>query len=265
MKLLNGISRRFFIPPEGDLTGVFDFSDDLITGWVVDRCDPSERDLTVSVVSGDEVVAHSHVDGPGEVGWRFGMSLGGRVDGSDVLHERIRVLVRDNSGRSRALRLEGSTQLQLIREYLSDPVTPLLEIDFRNGGNSDTFLRLGWSNQEKIHRWTEGAESAIVFQMSPIDHYCDLELLLWPFTVPGKLTEQRLEVLVNKTQLGRFSVTHKSFLRCRVPPSLLNCQPCVVIDFFHPDATSPARLNVSDDPRQLALAFRKLKILRAIE
>src|SRR5271166_5570547 len=160
MKLLNGISRRFFIPPEGDLTGVFDFSDDLITGWVVDRCDPSERDLTVSVVSGDEVVAHSHGDGPGEVGWRFGMSLGGRVDGSDVLHERIRVLVRDNSGRSRALRLEGSTQLQLIREYLSDPVTPLLEIDFRNGGNSDTFLRLGWSNQEKIHRWTEGAESA---------------------------------------------------------------------------------------------------------
>jgi len=263
MKLLDRLSHYFIRHQEGDLTGVFDYSSDMITGWTVDRWRPLERDLTVSVLRGDEVISQTHVCGPGEVGWRFQMALGGRVSGPDILYERVRVLVRDRVGRSQALRLEGSTQLQLIQEYFSDPVEPLVDIDFRKGGNSEAFLGTGWSFPETTHRWTLGVQSGVALRMPPTDRDCYLTILAWPFTVLGMITQQRLEVMVNQFEVGRFNVAHQSFLRCPVPSGLLKGQQLVEIGFRHPDAASPVQMKVGDDPRQLALAFKRLKLLPA--
>jgi hypothetical protein len=162
------------------------------------------------------------------------------------------------------LRLEGSTQLELIREHITDPGAPFLEIDFRDGGNSGDFVMDGWSGQEKAQRWTVGTQSALALT-SPVSHdrtYV-LQLLLWPFTVPGRLTEQRLRVSVNGTTISEFSVTHQSFLRCPIPAGLLCDTPRMIVQFVHPDAASPASLGVSDDSRPLALAFKRVRLTLA--
>ena len=263
MNLFDRISRRLLAAPARDFDGTFDFSDETITGWVVDRYNPLERRLIVCVVRGEAVIAQAAVGERGDVGWRFSLGLHGQVSGADVLHERIRVVVSDVEGITHVLRIEGSTQLQLINEHMSELEAPFLEIDFREGGNSNAFLKSGWSYQEKIHRWTDGGESSIACGVVPCARDCDLTILLWPFTPCEQLKEQELEVLVNQVSVGRFSISQQSFLRCRVPSSLLFVDECSVIRFLHPNATSAAILKVGNDPRPLAFAFKKLKLFPA--
>jgi hypothetical protein len=243
------------------LTGWFDFRGDCITGWAENTLEQGDQDLTVAVIRGRDVIASTRVGHrSATVGWRFEIATGSEVSGDDLLHERVRVLVRDGHGEIQMLQLEGSTQLALIRELITDLEPPFLEIDFREGGNSCAFAMEGWSGQETIHRWTEGTQSTLTFSTPP--HYCGyiLQLLLWPFTVAGSLPEQRLRVLVNETEIAHFSVTRQSFLSCSVPSVLLPTEGSMTIRFLHADATSPASLGVSNDVRRLGLAFKKIKI-----
>jgi hypothetical protein len=247
------------------LTGWFDFSGDRIIGWAENTLEPWDHNLTVSVVRDQDIIASARVkEKSATVGWRFAIETGSQVSDYDILYEKVRVLVRAAGGDTQALRLEGSTQLQLIRELITDPATPFLDIDFREGGNSSMFVMEGWSGQEKIHRWTEGTQSALAFTSPPHDHGYALQLLLWPFIVPGKLPEQRLRVLINETEIARFNVTHQSFLRCAVPTRLLPDAKCMIVRFVHPDAASPASLGIGNDSRPLALAFKKVKIVPVV-
>jgi hypothetical protein len=247
------------------LTGWFDFFGDGIAGWAEDTGVPSDSDLTIFVLRGREVIASGRVkEKSTTVGWRFAIETGSEVSGEDVLRERVTVLVRDAGGNTQALRLEGSTQLELIREHMSEPVTPLVEIDFREGGNSDAFVTEGWSGQERFHRWTVGMESTLALSSPPRDGSYALQLLLWPFTIPGRLTEQRLQVLINDTPVGNFDVTQQSFLRCAVPPAVIPDAPRMIVRFLHQDAMSPASLGVSDDSRLLALAFKRVRLYPAV-
>jgi hypothetical protein len=249
------------------LTGWFDFFGDGIAGWAEDTGEPGNSDLTVFVVRGREIIASGRVkEKSTTVGWRFAVETGSRVSGDDVLYERVTVLVRDAGGNTQALRLEGSTQLELIREHMANPVRPLLEIDFREGGNSDDFVMEGWSGQEKIHRWTVGMQSALTLRSPPRarDGTYALQLLLWPFVVLGMLTEQRLQVLINDTPIANFSITRQSLLRCAVPSALVSDAPHMIVRFLHQDAMSPASLGVSDDSRLLALAFKRVRLYPVI-
>jgi hypothetical protein len=244
------------------LTGWFDFSGDRITGWAENTLDRQDQRLTIAVVRGRDVIALARVEEKSAtVGWRFEIQTGSQIRGDDILFDRVRVLVCDSAGETQILRLEGSTQLELIRELITDRVPPFLEIDFREGGNSSPFVIEGWSGQEKVHRWTDGTQSALAFATPPGDCSYVLQLLLWPFTVPGALAEQRLRVLVNETEIAQFSVARQSFLNCTVPAGLLSHTGSMTVRFLHPDAASPASLGVSDDLRPLGLAFKKIKVV----
>jgi hypothetical protein len=152
------------------LTGWFDFLGDQISGWAENTLEPREQDLTIFVIRGREIIASTRVkEKSATVGWRFTVETDSRVSGDDILYERVAVLVRDAAGNTQVLRLQGSTQPELIRELITDPVTPFLEIDFREGGNSSMFVMEGWSGQEKVHRWTEGTQSALAFTVPPRD------------------------------------------------------------------------------------------------
>jgi hypothetical protein len=207
--MLNRIRYYLSRHGSGDLTGWFDFSENLITGWAVDRADPSEDNLTVAAVRRDSVIASARVNGKDTIGWRFAIEIGTKVNGYDIVHEQVRVLVRDAVGHTQALRLVGSTQLVLIREFFSDPVTPLIEIGFSESGNSNAFVMEGWSDQEKAHRWTVGAQSTLAFTLPPHMHSCAVELL-WPgrssclSSLPSNgsrfwSTELRLPALVSRS------------------------------------------------------------------
>jgi hypothetical protein len=244
---LSGRIRRYFAAQSDDdwsdlsaltrhscyLTGWFDFSGDRITGWAENTLERGDKELTVAVVRGHDVIAVARVEGKSPtVGWRFEIGTGSQISGDDLLYERVRVLVRDSAGEIQALRLEGSTQLELIRELITDRVPPFLEIDFREGGNSGAFAIEGWSGQEKVHRWTDGTRSTLVFTSPPRDCSYLLQLLLWPFIVSGTLAEQRLRVLVNETEIAHFGVTRQSFLSCTVRMGLLP-DASTIPSFFH--------------------------------
>jgi hypothetical protein len=246
------------------LTGCFDFSGGQITGWAKNTIESHDRDrsLLVAVVWGRHVISSVSV---GEesygAGWRFAIETGSQVTGSDILYERVRVLVRDALGGVQALRPEGTTQLALIRALITDAAPPLVEIDFREGGNSSMFTMEGWSGQEKLHRWTDGTQSTLAIALPQCEFRCDLELLVRPFTVPDRLDLQRLQILVSETPVARFDIAHQSILRCPIPISVLSGSEPAIIRFTHPDAASPASFGVSDDPRLLALAFKRMKIV----
>jgi hypothetical protein len=264
MGLLDIVGRRLRRRITGDLTGWFDLSGDIITGWVVDRCYPENQGLTVSIMRGNAVLKSARVTEPGEMGWCFSLDTDGCISALEVLHERVQVVASDQDGNSRMLKLEGSTQLQLIQEHLPGSSAPLLEIDFRKGGNSERFVTSGWSGQEKTHRWSEGAESTLAITGLSLPESYDIVILLWPFTVPGQLAEQRLEILGNGTPLKTFGVTHQSFLRCKVPSFVASDDRRLMLRFMHPDAARPIDLGISGDTRRLALAFKKLKILPGV-
>jgi hypothetical protein len=244
------------------LTGWFDFAEGRITGWVENTLEPWDQDLTVAVVRGHDIIARNRVYGKSAtVGWRFAIETGAQVSASDILRERVHVMVCTATGDTQRLLLEGSTQLELIREQFTDPVIPFLEIDFREGGNSSEFAIEGWSGQETTHRWTEGSQSILACNAPPCDRGHTLQLLLWPFIVPGRLAEQWLRVLVDDTEIARLGVNQQSFLRFAMPLRPSPEPTRMIVRFMHRDAASPASLGVSDDPRLLAFAFKKAKIV----
>jgi hypothetical protein len=119
------------------LTGCFEYSDGQIAGWARNTIDPRDRDrsLLVAVVRGRHVIGSISVSETASgTGWRFAIEIGSQVSGSDILYERVRVLVRDALGGVQALRPEGATQLRLIRELVADAA----EYD-RTGRHADQF------------------------------------------------------------------------------------------------------------------------------
>jgi hypothetical protein len=260
---LLGFRRLFGRPAPAMLHGRFDFSGELITGWVDDRVGQSSGDVTVGVFLGSDLKAKAVVPSWGG-GWRFEIPVNGQFTGRDVLSERVRVVARGADGVETALLIEGSTQLLLIKEYRDDGVAPAVVIDFSASGNSEDFIVEGWAVQGPDHRWAEGTQSTLRFTSPPRDRDYTLEMLLWPLTLTGRHSEQRLQIMIGQTEVGYCSVTHQAFLEFELPGSALSDEH-TIMRFLHPDAISPLELGISADPRQLALAFKKIKLKPKVE
>ena len=214
-----------------NLIGRFDFSKNQITGWVQDLSDLENRRLCVCVTRDGKIIASMPVNDRGEVGWRFGIPLDGMVNPQDVLHERIRVVVHDRDGNLQTLPIEGSTQLALINEFISDQTSAYLQINFHEGGNSNTFLGEGWSGQERNHRWAIGMQSTVILPLQLPK--CDfvMEILCWPFTAGSRLTAQSLSILVGRDELTRLTIERQSFLKVVIPQSVFLEATSAVIQF----------------------------------
>ena len=243
-----------------NLSGRFDFSKNLITGWAQDLSDPDNRGLRIFVFRDKEILASAPVNERDEVGWHFEIPLDASVSPQDILHERVRVVVCDKNDDVFTLRLEGATQLALISEFVADSTPPYLLIDFRKGGNNDLYLREGWSGQEQTHRWTTGMQSALALPPPRPEYDGIVEILLWPFTAGPWLTTQDLRVLVNGMELANLSIQRQSFLKFAIPRTAFLESVPTVIRFFHPNAQSPAILGISKDTRLLGFAFKRFTI-----
>jgi hypothetical protein len=81
---------------------------------------------------------------------------------------------------------------------------------------------------------------------------------LFPFLVPGKRENQRLELALNGSAIGAWQLTQSGTLHVTLPASAWNAEPEALLVFRFPDAVSPASLGMSADPRPFAFGFRKL-------
>jgi lysophospholipase L1-like esterase len=141
------------------------------------------------------------------------------------------------------------------------PPEPLPEaLDFAQSAAAP-LLGEGWSRIEGAFRWTEGASAEVHFAWPAADPP-RLHLRLRPFLVPGRLPVQRVVVSLNgvPVRMLRLSVPDPREHPLDLPASALRREN--VLRFDLPDATSPASLGVSEDPRVLAVAVETLKRVR---
>lgn len=131
-------------------------------------------------------------------------------------------------------------------------------IDFATT-DADKYLWYGWSGKEDRFRWTDGKEAALVFSLGEVTDTL-LDVKLGPFLPKGKLTEQRVRIIVNGREVSTLVLTDEGAGEYKVllSKSLLRDKNLLV--FRLPDANSPRSLGIGDDPRQLGIAIYWLQL-----
>jgi len=152
-------------------------------------------------------------------------------------------------------------------------------IDFGFDGDSQRYIGKGWSLGGPAATWTDGKSASLIIPIAKIESNIELRAVFSPYTVWGKLEEQRVTVLVNGNIVGKWTAQRQDNIGERIlrrfkherefvektaviPRELLEDSE-VLITFDLPDATSPASLGVSQDARALGIEMRSL-VLRPI-
>ena len=103
--------------------------------------------------------------------------------------------------------------------------TCLLHIDFRGTGNSDHYVRDGWSHPEATHRWTMGPESRLALPALP--HGAVLVLCATPCLHPPALAAQTVMLALDGRLLTtvRFDGLHVTAWRLPAATGAVTLQP----------------------------------------
>jgi hypothetical protein len=132
---------------------------------------------------------------------------------------------------------------------LAHPITFSTDYDFR----SDSLYFLGWSQPEALFRWSEGHHVELLFYL-PSDSLLPKSIIL---TV-SPLSRQPFRLLLNAHLVGDFVLDNtEQTLSIKVDPGLFIQGAVNVLHFELPDARVPG----NGDPRMLALAFKKIKMI----
>ena len=133
-------------------------------------------------------------------------------------------------------------------------------IRFTPEGNSQRYMRKGWSDPEKGFTWTNGNKASLVFKLKKEpEKGLILTADLFAFLPGKKITKQRADIYVNDRKVGTWIVTSPGNYKIWIPRRLID-RETVHISFGLPDAVSPLDLMLSSDKRRLALGFRKIQL-----
>jgi hypothetical protein len=245
--------------------GRYEMAGQKIVGWAKVEDLPPGSGLFAQVYRGDGLLAWAPARPlPGEGLWEFGVDVASKLEPRELLSDQIRVLVVDRKGSAMKLRIEGMAQLHLISEYIGEVAEPILEIDFSQDGNCADYILDGWSFQEETHRWMTGEASSIAIKPADQGQAYNLIIQLWPFTIPDRHPEQRLDILMNDDHVGTFTIRQQMSLKCRMPAIQASEDGRAILTFVHPDTLRPRDFFPGDDDRCLTLAVKKLKITPAV-
>jgi len=133
-------------------------------------------------------------------------------------------------------------------------------ISFAKGGNLEQYVVSGIVAPDSDSTWTELPEATLQFRPRPAHREVNLELTASPFLCGAKVTKQPLEIWFNGVLLAHVDVTQAGKFSARVPSALWNKSPVATLRFHLPNATAPAQLGLSGDPRLLGLSISRLDI-----
>jgi hypothetical protein len=119
--------------------------------------------------------------------------------------------------------------------------------------NSKKIYFEGWSNSEEKYRWSLNDSSSILFILDSKDEIKgDLELSVMT------LGEQKIEILLNQTQIGKFEIDSRDFdIKLSFDKKLIKTNEVNEIKFIYSNPHQPNE----DDSRILAMAL-KFMIIR---
>lgn len=133
-------------------------------------------------------------------------------------------------------------------------------IVFSQSGNAAPFLKEGWSHPETSLIWSIGKRSSLRLKTQLPSCDPQIELLLQPFYVKGKMSPQHIDVIINGILVGSTIMTQENKLEFVVPLDIWANKTPVTIEFLHPNFTSPKNIGVGKDPRELAFAFKNIVV-----
>ena len=128
-------------------------------------------------------------------------------------------------------------------------------LEFGMEGNADPYTGQGWAVPTSNGQWTDGNRAHLHFQVAAPGEDVDFLFAMRPFLVPGKLTRQRVQILVNGADLMTLDVTEPQarLYKMTIPGEFLETSE-IYLTFVLPDATIPDELGVSGDKRQLGIS-----------
>jgi hypothetical protein len=142
-------------------------------------------------------------------------------------------------------------------------------IHFQTGSDARRFLTSGWSGVEPRHVWGTGRASKLELEISGLADNAGpfgLRLELVPFLVAGKLSQQRLAIVVNGTRLFKGKIQAEGPLDVPVTRELLLRRQPVQIVLIHPDGKKPLDLLANTkDPRVLSIGLRSIALINRAE
>lgn len=131
---------------------------------------------------------------------------------------------------------------------------------FAAGGNAEQIQVSGWSVAEPNHTWCVGHRSVVAIEDVVAPNGFFLELDWQPFVDYPYVPDQAVTISVLNHRISPYRVNQRETVAFFCPAPLPTDRR-LLITFEHPDAARIAEHMVTTDPRQVAIAFRRLRIL----
>jgi hypothetical protein len=253
--------RHFF----GNMLGSYDLEGGYITGVVGKIQGVNNGSIWIQARRRGKVVAEYLVPET-KSGWlHFRFPIEGRFTLEEVGRDIVAINCVNSRGDASLLPLDGTTRLELIRQYMGIPSEPILELDFKRSGNAKAYLGRGWSAPEGTSTWTLGEESIIRFK-SPAPPGPFLLRMTYSCFVSEQVPLQPLDCYINDHLIASFTEDNRkvSFREFRFGPSVFQGVDESVIRLEHPFAAAPSKFSKVNDDRCLAFCFRTISIVRVL-
>jgi hypothetical protein len=146
----------------------------------------------------------------------------------------------------------------------ASPPAPTYEIlqslIFGSDGNESEVLGAGWSGPEPGFRWTQGG-SCELWLDHPGRRNVVVEIDAWPFAIRPQLPLQHVQVSAHATLLTELNYWGPSRKAVFVPATAMRPGRILRLRCALPNAARPCDFpGIGDDDRQLAVAFKRLKV-----
>lgn len=132
--------------------------------------------------------------------------------------------------------------------------------DFGAGGNAAQIQVSGWSATEPQHTWSVGKSSVLAIDNVVAPHGFFLEIDWQPFVAYPYRPDQAVSITVLDHRISPYRLTEREIAAFYCPPPATTDKK-ILITFEHLDTAKIAEYFETSDPRQVAIAFRRITIL----
>lgn len=130
---------------------------------------------------------------------------------------------------------------------------------FGRAGNLTGFLGSGWSVEEH-YVWAVGEQSTLELPLFSNEAAYEVRFVLHPFVHPGVRESQRLVIMANGEELGRFDLTEWTTLSIPLPEELTRGRNRIALTLLHPEGLRPSDVKDTSDSRLLSLCFHAARL-----
>ena len=136
--------------------------------------------------------------------------------------------------------------------------------NFGSGGNANEIQLSGWSVTEPLHTWCVGKRSTLALPIVHAPYGFFLEIDWQPFVSFPYCPHQAVSIKVHDHQFSPYHLTESEIAAFYCPPPSVTDKK-ILVTFEHLDSARIADYHETTDPRQVAVAFRRVRMLPLLD